>query len=455
MKNILYLFLITSLFSCRIEDKDAPSPDESFIRYYGQSDTSYEMVDIEVIYDSSDPTLVTNLILLGTRQKGDLRRDIYLVKTDAAGVFLADTAYSYDDDSDDVAKQLSRAGDNILVVGNTTSSLESGNLNGVIWNEFTLDLTPTTQPTESTLYSIFSNQKRISGNDLIQTSDGNFVMVGNYITLADDQQYYRMKIDAAQRGNISDPSNASNTDQALLWFESGGVSSSVVDDLVKAFEKESGDLVFIGNSTISSSFPFSGNGGTNVIFVPTNNLGKTQDRKSYGFTLDETFADANDVMSDAIEKTGGYVITGTSSFGNSAKTFFISVSSEGVIVAKNILTSSFEFNGQPLSNSGLGVTQGSKNDFVVVGQYPDFRGNLDGGETENKEAEAMFFRTNQIGEPLLGFETNYGLISGDDRAVVAKTLPNGKIVVGSTIDFGSGSTLMSLIKLNDTGELDN
>jgi hypothetical protein len=455
MKNIFYIFFIASLIACRIEDKDGPKPEDSFIKYYGQASTTYEMVDMEIIYSDETKQEVVNIILLGTRTVEDQRSDIYLLKTDAAGIFVADAAFSYDGDSEDVAKQISMAGDNILVVGNTTTSISSGGLQGVVWNEFTTELIPVSQPsTDTELYSIFSNPanpKRISGNDIIQTSDGNFVLVGNYITQTNDQQYYRLKIDATQKGHISYPSNPSNSDNALMWFVSGGVGA--FDDLINVFE-ENGGLVFIGNSTHKDSKD-AAKGGINVRVIAANSLGVTVNEGTYGLNpknrIGQNFPDANDLMRDAIQMDGGYAITGTTSFGNDSRAFFISVGSNASLQYSNILTSSFTLSPDSIDNHGIGITRGIRNDFIIVGQYPDFR--TDNGVS--KAAEAMFYRTNQIGEPIYGFESNYGLIAGDDIAVVAKTLPDGKILVGSTIDFGSGSTLLSLIKLNDNGQLDN
>ncbi len=451
MKKNFHFLAFLLLLACQIEDKDAPTPAESYIKYFGEANTTYEMVDIEIIYDATDASIVNSIIMLGTRQREDARRDIYLVKTDAVGTFIADTAYSYDSDSDDEARQLSRAGDNILVVGNTTTSPET-NLSGVVWNEFTTDLIPVSIPnTDTTLYSIFTNPAnptQISANDLIQTtSDGNFVMVGNYNTQAGDQQYYRLKIDANQRGHISYPSDASNEDPALLWFVSGGVGAS--DDLVRAFEETNGELVFIGNSTF---FDIDGNGGVNVLVVNATSSGATNNRRSYGFNLNGNNSNATDRMTDAVQKQGGYAIVGTSTQGNNlSQAFYIDSS---VPSQRTLLTSSFTLNDVSTRTNALGITQGPKNDFIIVGQYPDFR--IDSGDEQlNKGSEAMIYRTDQFGVKIDGFETNYGVIGGDDLAVVARTLPDGKILVGATIDFGSGSTLMSLIKLNDTGQLDN
>lgn len=446
MKNIFYFFIFLSLVACQIEDKDAPTPSESYIKYFGEANTSYDMVDMEVIYDANDSTMINSVIMLGTRQQEDARSDIYLVKTDAIGTFIADTAYSFDLDSDDVATHLSRAGDNILVVGNTSTS-PPGGLNGVIWNEFTTDLTPVSQPhPDTTLYSIFTdptNPTRISANDMIQTNDGNFVMVGNYITQSGDQQYYRLKIDATQKGNISYPSSASNSDPALVWFFSAGVGAE--DDLVRVFEEDNGGLVFIGNSSFSD---IDGNGGVNVIVINATSTGSTSNRRSYGFNLNENSPNATDKMADAIAKQGGYAIVGTSTQGNSSQAFFIDT---GAPSLRRLLTSSFTLNDVGIKTEALGITQGANNDFMIVGRYPDFRIDTSKGQ-ENKRTEAMIYRTDQFGLPIAGLETNYGLILGDDKAVVAKTLPDGKILVGATIDFGN--SLMSLLKLNDSGQLD-
>jgi hypothetical protein len=55
----------------------------------------------------------------------------------------------------------------------------------------------------------------------------------------------------------------------------------------------------------------------------------------------------------------------------------------------------------------------------------------------------------------MGKDQYYGIEAGNDRANKAIALPDGTIAVLGTFDFGSGTTLIGLMKVNIDGELRN
>ncbi|MEM6829314.1 MAG: hypothetical protein AAF551_02280 [Bacteroidota bacterium] len=431
--------------SCQIEDENSPQPIDNFIKYYGEPETSYVLADIEVLYNEMGT--VENFFLLGSRIIED-SSDLYLVKTDANGIQISDATFSFYDpsfgNSVDVAKKLKLSGDSLLVLGNTSfRSSTNSLLNGIIWTLLDTELLPILPfPSGNTLDTIVidttSAGRGIRGNDIVKTRDGNFVVVGNADDLSSGQEHFRLKLDAA------------NPD-VKIWNRP--TEPSTVDDLVRVFEKPDGSLVFFGNTT-NPGFD-DGKGGVNVIWISANEDGGVNGGKSHGITVG-TNRNANDVLMDAIEKPGGYAVTGTSNSGGNEFAFVMNMSSLGDLISGDTLTSIFRNGGNPLNTNGAALTRDANNDFIVVGRYVDFRpDNQEIISTSfDRAGEAMFIRTEQDASPVEGFETNYGLESGDDIASAVVTLEDGKIVVGATIDFGGGVTLMSLIKLNDTGRLD-
>ena len=57
--------------------------------------------------------------------------------------------------------------------------------------------------------------------------------------------------------------------------------------------------------------------------------------------------------------------------------------------------------------------------------------------------------------PIPGNESNFGLTDGNDEFVDAVTTEDGSVVAVGNIDFGAGTKLISIIKLNDTGNLED
>lgn len=436
MKRIYFFpILISILVACQIEDDNAPTAEDAFIKYYGNEGFSYTLADLGVIYAGEE---VQNFIILGTQADEDLAQSIYVAKTDPSGFIISERTFSLDStNSNDVATKLTITGDTLLVLGNTSFNGRQG----IVWTLLNLDLNPIANfPNGRSLDTLMNvNQNLgIRGSDIIKTNDNNFVIVGNYDKTSTIQQYFRTKI------------SASNLDQKLWFRPPDNVPGGNGHNHQRVFEESNDDLVLIGNvRTISGE----GEGGLNVSYIKTNSNGVNTNGQTYGLTIGSNL-NANDLTKDAVRIPGGFAITGTSSLGNEEHAFAITISSTGILFSEDTISTAFLNGGVPINTNGNAITQGITNDLIIVGQYPDFR--ITSGTNQiDRSAEIMFIRTDQSGERVEGLEANYGLESGEDVGTAVLTLRDGKIVIGSTVDFGSGVTLISLIKLNDTGQLDD
>jgi len=157
------------------------------------------------------------------------------------------------------------------------------------------------------------------------------------------------------------------------------------------------------------------------------------------------------VVTRAIKSTSGYAIAGTSNTSqNETFGFIMNLSDDGVFLSSNSHDSSaFNTESISLQTIGTGVTQAADNNLVLLGQYPNFTtGGLSRG------GEGMYVKFDQASRPVNGAESFFGLSDGNDEIVDAVTLPDGKIVMVSNVDFGGGVKLISIIKLNSDGSLD-
>lgn len=451
MKKLFYTFLVASLISCQIEDKNAPEPDESFIRYLGVI-ADQQAKDIEPIF-ASDGTTLEGFVIFGTQQlEGSPEKDYYLVRTDDVGNILATARYNpirplgrdFDGDGeedilsgDDIAGQIEVLPNGGFVIIGTTSI----NDNVRDLNNFRLITTATLDGDLNVIDSLTfpapvdqANNKLSSiANDIIRLSDGSFLIVGAIETVSGDFDYYYRKVRATDGTN---------------FVKTLGLSGSDNDDiLVRAFETEDQTIALFGYSERSGN---EGEEGTNVSYVEVNfNGNPTGGSGNFGIpdiTTGAITREFDDVLNDVIQKPGGYMAVGTSTIDEQDYSFFMDIDLNGISLRKDTLSSVFDGG---LNTQAFGISITRSNDFVIVGNYSDFRVG-----DEQRGQEAMFMRIDQVGEKVPDFESNYGLGDGNDTAADVITLSDGKIVVAATIDFGGGIQMIGLIKLNDSGELD-
>ena len=97
---------------------------------------------------------------------------------------------------------------------------------------------------------------------------------------------------------------------------------------------------------------------------------------------------------------------------------------------------------------GIGITRALNQDFILVGQILNM---VDTVQNVSKNHEMMFLRSDQLGTNKSQYASHYGLIAGNDEAAAAITMEDGSIIVAGTADFGSGVSMITLIKMNDEG----
>lgn len=462
MKNLVCLIVASFIiFSCQIEDDEAPTPNESFIKYYGDL-TGYEAKDIEFLYDSS------GFIVFGNVVADDGSTDYAILRMDLDGNLIDSTYFSFDvplgEDADgdgeldtlrgdDVAAQVEVFSDGYALVGTT---LLNNNSFGVLdvsvatISFFNNDLDKVANQT----FAITSGNPREDGldqlaSDVIGLRDGGILLLGSREIDRggpSDFDYYLLKI------------GGSNPFEKTI-----GIPGNNQDDiLVRGFEKPNGNIVLIGySSDVSALGENEGNNGTNVTFTELNATGQILNSVSYGIDNPDTndLSVFNEVVTGAVSTSAGYAITGTSNLSTEVSyAFFMNLTKNGDFVAGDTLSSAFRFSsGESIETFGLGIAQGRDNDFLILGQYPNFNYDVNVDDPtltgESRAGEAMFMKVGQFGVPKPGLETHYGSANGDDSAVDALLLPDGKIVVLANVDFGGGIQLVSLIKTNDSGDL--
>lgn len=459
MKNIFLLSIIAlSISACQIEDDNAPTPEESFIKYYGEL-AGYEAKDIEFLYDSS------GFIIFGNVTGEDGTNDYTLIRVTENGILIDSTVFSFDiplrfdadgnGELDDVlagsdnASQVEVFDGGFVVIGTTSLNNSAVDILDVQVATVSLFDNDFNNLLDTTLALSASGDIRngldLLGSDVIVTSDGGFLIFGSIEVDrgggATDFDYYLLKV-----GSDDD------------FEEIIGITGEGNDDiLVRGFEKENGNIVLIGYSSDPSSLGENGGAnGLNVTFSELTPQGKLINSVSYG--LDNPDPDNgtifNEVVSDAIQTSSGFAIAGTSTLSTDDRyAFFMNLTNNGLFITGDTITSGF---GYGLETIGTGLVKTQTNEYVILGSYPQLDILINGLEDRIARAgEAMFLQVDQSGVPLSGFESYYGTENGNDEAVDALSLPDGKIVVLANIDFGGGIQLISLIKTDDNGRLEN
>ena len=427
------LFLL-ALIGCAIEDETSPTPDEVFIKYYGSagSQSLHDMV-----YNSDG-----NIVMLADQTLSDLGADanIYLVEADTNGNAIRSNTISlnqliYPDSAEYHTAEFPSS-----IVEIATGYVIAGSYGAIIdaqiqqlqgfWMALDNDLQVINWDTVRT------GNVDLTINDAIQTSDGNVLLGGsttakavNDLTPAAREQYFLIKRDF----------NADTT----IFRKTYGYSSSD-DEVVSIFELSNGDIALIGNTDRIGSA--GGSTGKNIGIMILNPLATAQkSAKEYGISINGNNS-ADDRVVDAIQTSSGFVIVGTSELGNNERAFVLGVSTSSSLIFRSTLESQWGIN-----TNGNSVALTFQNELFVVGSYPAYVVNDDTIDPSfrNKNAEILAMRVDQFGTPVSGVEGNFGVISGDDEANSVIKMPSGSLVVGATVDFGSGQRMLALQKMND------
>lgn len=464
-KVLKLALVLTLIMSCQIEEDGAPSPTDGFIKYLGNFET-YNPNDLEFINGDE----ANGVIIVGSLQS-TMTSDAFVMTSTSDGIFLSlDTiniqiSATIDEepvalDGQDIAYQVESFEDGFATV--ITSSVND-NANEIFDVEFASIYYSNATTGITNTINLFSNADtatallsglNVTGNDIIKINNDpgcdNCFLFGGSIEV--DRGGGVTDLDFLVRKYEFDPADGSAVE--LFEFTSGIQGAGQDERLARVFEKDNGNLVVIGSSfRASDEGENAGNNGENIRFIELTAGGDQIDGTTYGFddgVDDNVFF--NDRVSDAIQTPTGFAITGTSTTSDENEyAFFLNLNSSGRLKfatqeeAGDTLTS---FVSSSLETRGIGIVPTIDNRYIVLGEYLNYQ---DGNG--NRAGEGFFMKVNPSGVPI--HEANYGSSSGNDRAVDGLLLEDGKILVLADIDFGGGIELVSLIKTNDNGEIQN
>lgn len=448
----LFALLISTVIGCQLDDKDSPEPQDTFVKYYGVDGTQ---VAVDFLFEEA----TQNVIILGSVDSsgGVAQRDVTIIRTDFAGneISTVNLDFSGQDGvlTDDIPASLkedpNREGGYLLA--GTTTRVFDGDPYSVMFlatlnSDFSIQDSLTIDA--FTISGLDTTANDLTGADLIRdSSDGTLIVTGSstkpesdagdeIAANGDETQIFIAKVDIEQ--------------DSVIWRRTRGFEGN--DDAIYIDEFDPvgspGNFVIVGTSEQVAGE------GSNVFLLPINSIASPSDGEVVGFDINgsRTF---DDVSHGVFKRPDGYVVTGTSTDGASTFPFFVNFNfSADEIVSINeakaitLVNNPIQPNGS-LRGSGLGITLGLNGNYVIVGNYLDFE---DIGGTE-KNDEILVTQLDQSGNEVPGMDRNYGLLSGNDIGEDVLILPNGDILILSTVDFGSGSTVIGLLRLNSEGEI--
>jgi len=422
----LLLFVISLLIACSTESEITPA--DFFVKYYGTQDEQ-RATDFQV-NDAGQ------FIVFGTRKFDDeTANDFYLLKIDEQGNLINSVTLGIEDTAgnanNELACRIKVIDEGYLIVG-STAQLDEALIplqRLLYWAHLDENFEVVTQVIDT----VNGGVGDLEGTDIYFTS-GDSVLISGYS-------------DAFENNQSGQPEDGTtklfvgkwSLDGALGWKKTYGFAGSN-DEAKAVFEKPNGDIIIFG---VTDEVGSNGEGGQNVVVYQLNRYGTSPVGQvpRYGF-------EGDDELNRVVSIAGGYALVGTSFVGNISNPFIMILDNDARMVSKDNLVFEVDFNpGDPFDGIGLGVTRAANNDFVVVGRVLDY-------EDENdlaKNNEMMFIRTTQSGQQISESLKNFGLVAGNDEAISALTLDDGAIVVLGTSDFGSGVTLITLMKMNADG----
>ncbi|NQZ75907.1 MAG: hypothetical protein HRT61_07320, partial [Ekhidna sp.] len=404
MKRFFQIVLAFSLVGCQIEDENSPTSEEAFIKYFGEL-TSYEASDIEIVYDATG-TIAEGLIVLGTQLSENGDKDFFVLRTDLDGNLIGSNSFGVSDtlDFDGDGNPDDWTGDDIpdrfrgeesagqiqyiadfgdgssgfAFVGSSSITINALGISDWQFMTFGLlneDLTIRTIAGDS-LISVGEATDDATpvlldyiGNDIIQLSSGNFLVAGAR--------------QVAQPGNLVDFNkyflSFTRNGDLLLEIDVGRDGSD--DVAVRAFEKENGNLVFIGHNNAQSQRGENlGFTGTNVSYLETDRNGTEVNALSYGIDDSRDASDLtryDDFVSDVVQTPVGFSVVGTSeTSGNEQFAFLMNLASNGQYLHSSAHHFSVYNEGDEAKESlGLGITQALDNNLILLGQYTSFNAN--------------------------------------------------------------------------------
>jgi len=448
LKNSLFTFICVFLFGCQIDDNTSPTPGDTFIKYFG--DTGLQSAIGMLYLDAAD-----EIVIYGVRENtSSANQDFYLLRVDANGnelnsevIDFASGNESFDTGAgDDVPGSLKYDAslDQFLYVGTSSRSdtiNQTGNFSILTWAVINQDFSVENNG-EILLFDVDANNdtifRDVTGNDVILQEASIIRVVGSTNQLQagdvtvpvenDENQVFTARIDI--------------TTGDVLRSRSIGFVGDDVGFYVDQFGND--DIVIIGTTERETEE------GRNVYILPITNNGSPLDGTVVSFPINGDLS-WNEAVLDVYKRPNGYVITGLSTRAGEQFPYFVNVNYTGggnAVVSQAVPVaipdeSSAESTGT-LNGFASSVVLGANGNYYLAGTIPQF---------PDKEGEIMILQTNQLGVVAEGSLRNYGLTSGNDRANDIMNLPDGSLLILSTVEFGGNDTLIGLMKVNQSGDL--
>lgn len=388
------------------------------MKYYGSG--TNEAVDL---VETTVPDFEGFIILAAKEQAGD-GSDFFLVKVDQQGNEVSSVLFDIDTTSNDIPMRLKPIGnDEFLLVG----YIDKG-VNGYdgVWCllKDSVEVVNGTRQNSLIAKSSFFTIPGILTTDIIETTETDGVRR------------------ALVLGHTTDVVMSKRTfSNDSIWTKPLGFGGQ--ENSLAIFENPDRSLLVIGSTNSIAGE------GTNVYVVQTNSLG-TADKAGLRAGV-VAGSSANDVPHAAIKSSLGYSIVGSTQADGQQAGFVMSVSTSGELVNGGTYALQNEVN---TPWQAFTLTRTKFNEFMVMGSTPDFReGRTETDPGVNKQEQITLMKVSPTSGKVQGFDHFYGTSVGNDRAEAAITLPDGDILMAATVDFGSGTSLIGLLRLNRNGEL--
>lgn len=429
----IWVVAIVLLFGCSPDDSDSPNPEDVFTKYFG---VSASQTGVDLIYNEN----LNQYFILGSQTPSGGDTDFYFVIANEAGNFIDEdtTGFKFPsgingNDIPTSIKQMDDGSNRYLVIGTSSNDDQSK----IVWGIVSHDLS------SQNFFEITNPNQDLIGADIVKIpGEDNVLIFGTTSTVYPGDQV------TGAAGTQLFISKRSITTNDPIWTRSSG---SAGDDIaLSAFSLDNGGFALFGSTERDED----SHTGTNVLVKFTSDRG-VEDGVDAAYGFDSAPSNDN-VPKDVIKVGFNYLITGTSSQnGSNPNAFVFGVTSFGneidpSIMNSSILTNTLASGAQNINSQGHTIVRTFDGDFMIMGSFPNFE--VDGN---SRLEEMMIMRIAANGTKVDGKDQFFGLEAGNDQANKAIALPDGKIAVIGTFDFGSGIRLIGLMKLNINGELRN
>ena len=250
--------------------------------------------------------------------------------------------------------------------------------------------------------SFFGDSSNIFGRSVQQTSDGGYIILGEY-TMGSNRQMWLIKTD----------SNGKE-----MWDRFYGYGDQQ-EDASEVQQTSDGGYILVGTTSQSRS---------NVFLIKTDGIGNTQWYKQKGYD------DSNERGASAQQTSdGGYILTGiTDQFDDLGDLWLVKVNADGGTAWHN------HYGVSNIYDEGTSVRQTTDGGYIIAGET---------GPLANRDIYLL--KTNSIGNQQ--WSKTLGGPKSDWNAVVQQTMDGGYVIAGSTYSYGAGMSDGYLIKTDATG----